>query len=87
MIITQNWRIDTDNEGCTLIYSEEKVRQEGKNKGETYLFEQPYYYPTVYHCLKAYLNKSLEDAKDVKDCVALIDSTYDKIRNLTKQSL
>ena len=85
MVINENWRINTDNEGCTLIYSEEKVRQEGKDKGQIYLYEQKYYYPSVATCLKAFLNKSLEDSVDVKDCLERITLAEKQILSAVQQ--
>ena len=82
MKITENFRIDTSGEGATLVFSEIRTRKDGKNKGETYIFEQPYYYSTVQQCLKAFLDKSLEKAKNVEDCIKLINETYTKIEKL-----
>ena len=82
MKITENYRIDTSGEGCTLVFSEIRTRKDGKSKGESYTFEEPFYYSTIQQCLKAFLDKSLEKAKDVEDCVRLINETYKKIENL-----
>jgi len=82
MKINENWRIDTDGEGCTLIFSEKRIRKDGKNKGEEFTFEEPYYYPTVKSCLVAYLNKSLEDSQDVKDCLSKIKIAEQQIKNM-----
>ena len=59
----------------------EKIK-EGKSKGEEFIYEDLYYYPNVNSCLKAYLNKSLEESTDVKHCIQLIQDTYNKIAKL-----
>lgn len=83
MKITENYRIDTSGEGATLVFSEIRTRKDGKNKGEEYTFEEPFYYSTVQQCLKAFLDKSLEKAKNVEDCIKLINENYTKIEKLT----
>jgi hypothetical protein len=82
MRLNKNWRIDTTGEGCVLIFSEERTRKDGKNEGKVYVFEDQFHYPTIYHCLKTFLDKSMEDAADVKDCIRLIEETYSKINKL-----
>jgi len=82
MRLNKNWRIDTSNDNCTLIFSEERIRKDGKDKGKTYVFEEPYYYATIPQCLKAFLNKSLEKSKDVEDCLKRIDLAMEEIKNL-----
>ena len=78
------WSIDSSGEGSQLIFSEERVRKEGKDKGKKFLFEDVYYYNNVQSCLKGYLNKTLEASEDVKDCVKLVEETYLKIEKLIK---
>ncbi len=82
LVINENWHINSDSEGSTLIFSEVRERKDGKSKGEQYLYEEPYYYSNVGQCLKAFLNKSMEDAADVKEAIAIVESTYEKISKL-----
>lgn len=82
MKLNTNWRIDTSGEGCTLIFSELRTRKDGKNKGQEYTFEEPFYYATIEQCLRAFLHKSLEDSKDVNDCLNRIDEAMKEIKNL-----
>ena len=80
MKIDEKWSIKVDSEGCTLIFAKEKISKKGNNIGQNYLHEDKYYYPNIYSCLIAYLNKELEPSKDVKDCVRLVEETYAKIK-------
>ena len=60
----------------------EKYLSEPIKAGEEFIYEDLYYYPNVNSCLKAYLNKSLEESTDVKHCIQLIQDTYNKIAKL-----
>ena len=53
-----------------------------EDEGQEFMYEDLYYYPNVNSCLKAYLNKSLEESTDVKHCIQLIQDTYNKIAKL-----
>ena len=79
MIIDEKYSIEKDG---TLVFREKRIRREGKSKGEEFIYEDLYYYPNVNSCLKAYLNKSLEESTDVKHCIQLIQDTYNKIAKL-----
>jgi len=81
--INDNYRIEFDGGlNCVLIHSEAKIAEKGKNIGEEYLSETNYYYPNVHTALKRFLELSMEDATDVKDCVKLVEETFEKIKNL-----
>ena len=54
-----------------------------EDEGQEFIYEDLYYYPNVNSCLKAYLNKSLEESTDVKHCIQLIQDTYNKIAKLS----
>lgn len=84
MKIDNNWSVRPEsNGGMVLVFAEKRIRKEGKSKGEEFIYEDLYYYPNVNSCLKAYLNKSLEEATDVKHCIELIESTYNRIAKLS----
>ena len=83
MKITKNWSLDTTGEGCTLMFQDLRIRESGKDTGKEYLFTDNFYYNNVHQALKAYLNKSLEDSVDVKDCVDKIEKSLLKIESLS----
>jgi hypothetical protein len=80
------WRIETDNDSSTLISAEKKIRKDGKNKGEEYLAEHPYYYNNIESCLQAYFLKTLDDSKDLKDVLRVIAETKKEIKNAIQNS-
>lgn len=83
MKIDKNWSIEqNDTDGVVLIFSEERetTNKEGLKSLKT--FKQIYYYPSIYTSLKKYLNVCLEEAKDVEDCVRLIEEVYLRISKL-----
>ena len=79
MKLDNNWSIDSSSEGSTLIFAEKRIKNKGKENEQEFLFEDQYYYNNVESALKAYLLKSLENSKDVKDCINLIEETYKRI--------
>lgn len=81
--IDENYHIEFDEHNYTLVFSEEKIAEKGKNIGEKYTAETQYYYPSVYHCLKRYLDLKTKEAKDVETCVNLIEETYEKLKKLS----
>ncbi len=83
LTINQNFRIETDNVCSTLIKTQTKQRK-NKETGidENYIFEESFYYPNVFFCLKAYLLKSQEDAEDVKKCIEKTEMALKEIKQL-----
>lgn len=86
MKLNSKWSIEVEaNGGVKLIFGEKRDRKKiGKDKkptGETeeYLFEDVWYYNNIQSALRAYLLKSLEDSKDVKDCLNKIDLAMEEI--------
>lgn len=79
MKINENWSIDSSDEGCTLTFSETRIKNKDTEKEEEFLFKTPYYYPTIKTALVAYLNKSLEKSKDVEDCIKRIEKAEKEI--------
>lgn len=84
MKIDEKYSIDKNG---TLTFSETRIRKDGKSKGEEFLFTESYYYPTIQTALKKYLDLVLlEEAEDIKHCISLIESTYNKITKLNTQT-
>lgn len=88
MKITTNWRTEAEsNGGIKLIFAEKRIRKDGKNKGEEYLFEDVFYYNNIQTALQSFLIKSLEDSEDVKDCLERIKTAEKQILLSLKQTL
>ena len=84
MKINENYRVEVEsNGGVVLIFSETRTRKDGKDKGKEYLFEDKWYYNNIQSALKSYLLKTLEDSRDVKNCIELIKQSMLKIESLT----
>lgn len=81
--INENYRIETDNDSSTLIKSETKIRKDGKNIGQEYLFESPYYYNNIQSALQAYFLKTLDNGVDLKSCLDKIEQSMLQIKNLS----
>lgn len=80
MKIDENYSIQTDDNNCTLVFSEQRTREKKDDTTEEYTFEDRWYYPTVYHCLKRYLQLAQKEAKDVEDCIRLTEETFKKLK-------
>jgi hypothetical protein len=78
--INNLWRVETDNDSSTLIKSEQRIRKDGKSIGQKYTFEQPYYYNNIQSALSAYLLKSLDTSKEVKDITKIVDKSLKEIK-------
>ena len=79
--INSNWKIQTDNDSSTLIFAEKRIKKEGNNKGESFIYEQPYYYNTIESALIGYFHKTLDKSKDLKDVLRVIKESLDEIKN------
>jgi len=80
--INDNWSIDTSGEGCTLTFAEKRIKNKDKENEVEFTFEENYYYGNVTQCLQAYLRKTQEDAKDVKDCIRITEEALEEIKRL-----
>ena len=68
---------------CNTILVE-KVKRLSREAKEFY-GEEEYYYPTVETAFKAYVNKCLEPAQDVKECLTLIEESCEKFTRSLKE--
>jgi len=81
MKIDEKYSVEKDG---TLTFREKRIHTEGKDKGKEFVYTQSYYYPNTQTALKKYLDLVLlEDSTDVKHCIELIESTYNKIAKLS----
>lgn len=81
--INDNWSVNSNNEGSVLIFTEKRINKE---KQTEYTFEDKFYYPCVQTALQAYLIKTLDDSKDLKDVLRVIEKTKQEIKN-SKQEI
>ena len=81
MKIDENYSVEKDG---TLTFQEKRIRKEGKDKGQEFMYKDSYYYPNTQTALKKYLDLVLlEESTDVKHCIQLIEDTYNKISKLS----
>ena len=81
MKIDDNYSVEKDG---TLVFREKRIRKEGKDKGQEFMFTEYYFYPNTQTALKKYLEITLlEEATDVKHCIELIENTYNRIAKLS----
>lgn len=80
------WRIETDNDSSTLIFAEKRIRKEGNNKGERFIYEQSYYYNTIESALRGYFYKTLDESKDLKDVLKVIKESLKHITNAVQNT-
>ena len=76
--INDHWSVNSGGEGSTLIFTEKRINKE---KQTEYTFEDKFYYPCVQTALQAYFIKTLDDSKDLKDVLRIIEQTKQEIKN------
>ena len=81
--INNFWRVKTDNSSSTLVFAEKRINKEKKTE---YLFEDKFYYNNVQSALQAYLIKSLDDAKDVKEVLVKIEESLKEIKDAVQNT-
>lgn len=82
MKIDENYRIDIDENNCTLVFFETRERTKKDGEKEDYEFTTEYHYPTIVTALKKYLDLKQRNANDVRDCIRVTEETYEKISKL-----
>jgi len=71
--INQNFKINTDGNGCTLIHTVSKSRIDKEtNLPKDYKTDQEYHFMTVEQCLNKYLDLVVEPCLDVIHVLAAI---------------
>ena len=81
--IDDNYRIENDAYGCTLVYSKKGTKVVDGIEKETTSTER-WHYLNVEQCLKRYLDLVIEPSLDVVQVLAAIDSAKVLIRNVLK---
>jgi len=71
--INENFKINTDGNGCTLIHTEKKFKvNKDTNLAEPYESTQEYHFLNVEQCLNKYLDLVVEPCLDVINVLAAI---------------
>lgn len=84
--IDENYRIEADaTDGVVLIFSEPRQKKNKETEEfSDYIYEDKYYYPTVYTALKKYCHLYQEKAVDVEDLLTRTDELFDLMKTLLK---
>ena len=85
MILDENYRILTDESNVILQFHEIRLRNKKDLSTEKYEFLDNFYYPTIKHALKAYLNKSLKEQYDFQSVIDKIEEVELKIDTLCRK--
>ncbi len=84
--IDNNFRIETDGYGCSLIQTEDKTRINAKtNETESYTVTTPYHFLTVEQCLNRYLQLQQEPCKTVLEVLQAIKDAKLTITQVSHQ--
>jgi hypothetical protein len=77
MVLDNNYSINTDGVGTTLLFTDERTREKD-GKTIPYTFEDRWYFLNVSQALSKYLDLKIEPSKDAQDCLSRID----EVRNI-----
>lgn len=72
MRIDDNYKIDFDNMGATLIYEELRTRMKDGEEIK-YTYTDKWYYLNIQQCLNKYLDLAIGNTEDVKECIKKIN--------------
>jgi hypothetical protein len=79
--IDDRFSIKFDKHNTILLERVKRLSREGKE----FDGEEEYYYPTVETAFRAYINKSLNPAENVKECLTLIEESCEKFTRSLKE--
>ena len=65
MRINENYTVETDSNGCTLVCTTPKTGEMKHDKREMY------HYPTIKHCLVRFLELEQKGTKGVAECIKI----------------
>lgn len=83
MELSENWRIETDDNNVVLVFHEPRIRVkkiDGSKEG--YIHEEKRYYPSLPLALKAYVRRSLNKSKEISDIFNKLEQINNKIDTL-----
>lgn len=80
MKLNENYRIESDSIGATLIYEDSRTRlKDGKEVD--YVYTDKWYYLNVEQALTKYVDLMMGAAKDVEDLLTIINELKKQIKN------
>lgn len=79
MNLGSNYRVIYDDNNVTLQFYEQRTRTKKSGLKESYEFTENFYYPTLKHALKSYLNKSLVGSESIDVVLQKISKVEDSI--------
>lgn len=80
MKLNENYRIDSDSIGATLIYEDSRTRlKDGKEVD--YVYTDKWYYLNIEQALTKYVDLMMGAAKDVENLLKIINELKKQIKN------
>lgn len=81
--LNENYRIERDSYSWTLIFSEEREKQNKETLlKEKFIFEDKWYYPDIKQVLNKFIDLDLKESKTIEELVDKMDSISCKIDEL-----
>jgi hypothetical protein len=80
MKLNENYRIEADNVGATLIYEDKRTRQKD-GKDVDYLFTDRWYFLNMEQAMTKYVDLMMGTAKDIEDLLKIIKELKKQIKN------
>ena len=80
MKLNENYRIEADIIGATLIYEDSRTRL-NDGKEVDYVYTDKWYYLNVEQALTKYVDLMMGAAKDVEDLLKIINELKKQIKN------
>jgi hypothetical protein len=83
MRIDDNYTINCDGNGCSLLFEEQRDRLNKKTgEQESYTFKSQWHYLSVPQCLRKYTELSIETSKDLKDVLNKLEEINTTINQI-----
>lgn len=84
MELDKEYRIIYEDSNVVLQFYKQKTRVKKSGLEESYEFTDNFYYPTLKHALKSYLNKSLKGSKTIELVLERINTVENNINQVNK---
>ena len=81
MKLDNNYSVNTDGAGTILLFEEQRKREKDGVEVE-FTFRDQWFYLNIQQALNKYLDLKIEGAKDVEECVKMIDEVRDIIKKV-----
>ena len=81
--LNENYRIERDSYSWTLIFNEEREKENKKTLlKEKFIFEDKWYYPDIKQVLSKFIDLNLKDAETIQELSDKMDAISFKIDEL-----